>query len=119
MDAAKRKEIAAAWKSRRPNMGVFAVTCTETGDVFLGAAIDTDRAMNGVRARLDGGQHRCKQLQTLWNEHGAEGFEYKVVELLEYDDPKDVGPDDLEALHALVAESMPNEVRLYRGWFSP
>lgn len=86
MDAAKRKEIAAAWKSRRPSMGVFAVTCAATGDVFLGTAVDTDRAMNGVRARLDGGLHRCKQLQALWNERGAEGFEYEVVELLEYDD---------------------------------
>lgn len=112
MDAAKRKEIAAAWKSRRPNMGVFAVTCAATGDVFLGAAVDTDRAMNGVRARLDGGLHRCKRLQALWNEHGAEGFEYEVVELLEYDDPGDVGPDDLEALLALVAERMPEAVRL-------
>lgn len=112
MDAAKRKEIAAAWKSRRPNMGVFAVACTETGDVFLGAAVDTDRAMNGVRARLDGGQHRCKQLQALWNERGAEGFEYEVVELIEYDDLDDVGPDDLKALLALVAERMPEAVRL-------
>ena len=112
MDAAKRKEIAAAWKSRRPNMGVFAVTCTATGDVFLGAAVDADRAMNGVRARLDGGLHRCKQLQALWNEYGAEGFEYEVVELLEYDDPGDIGPDDLEALLALVAERMSEAVRL-------
>lgn len=112
MDAAKRKEIAAAWKSRRPNMGVFAVTCAATGDVFLGAAVDTDRAMNGVRARLDGGLHRCKQLQALWNEYGAEGFEYEVVELLEYDDPNDVGPDDLEALLALVAERRPETARL-------
>lgn len=107
MDTRQRKEAAAAWKSRRPNMGVFMVRCEPTGDTFIGTSPDTDRAMNGVHARLDTGMHRNKSLQALWDEHGADAFSYEVVELLEYDEPGDDHADDLAALLALTAERFP------------
>lgn len=112
MDTQRRKEATVAWKSRRPNMGVFAVRCEATGDTFVGTSPDTDRAMNGVRARLDTGMHRNKSLQALWDEHGADAFSYEVVELLEYDEPSDDYADDLAALLALVAERFPEAQRL-------
>lgn len=97
----RRKQLAEAYKSRRPNMGVVALRCIPTNERFLGTTRDAEKELNSLRAKLDGGQHPNKQLQELWNAHGENGFAYTVEQTLDYEDPADVTADDLEALREL------------------
>lgn len=112
MDNERKKQPIQAWKNRKPEMGVFSLTCTATGDAFLGATLDAKRAFNGIRARLENDMHPNKALQALWNEHGEDSIVYEVVALLDYDDPGEDHAEDLQALLDLCLDENPEAQRL-------
>lgn len=107
MDTNRKKELQASYKSRRPEMGVVELHCVATGERFLGTTRDAAKELNSLCAKLDGGQHPNRQLQELWNVHGADGFAFGVVDTLEYDDPSEVTADDLRALRELLLADDP------------
>ena len=52
MDREKRRELAEAYKNRRPDMGVVAIRCTATGSTFFGASKDIGADINSNRFKL-------------------------------------------------------------------
>ena len=93
MQTDRRKELRDAYKSRRPDMGVVELRCTATGQHFLGITRDAAKELNSLRAKLNGGGHPNRPLQQLWSEHGENGFDFRVADTLEYENPEDVSAD--------------------------
>lgn len=114
MQTDRRKQLAQAYKSRRPDMGVVSLRCTATGETFLGTTRDASKELNSLQAKLGGGQHPNKRLQELWSAHGAEGFEFAVADTLEYENPQDVTADDLNALRDLLLAEDPAARKIWK-----
>jgi len=80
-----RKEAIRKYKETKPDQGTFAIRCTSTGKVWVGAARNLYAARNGSWAALRLGSHHEKSLQVDWNAHGEPAFEFSVLEKLEED----------------------------------
>lgn len=114
METDRRKQLRDAYKSRRPVMGVVSLACIATGERFLGTTRDTSKEFNSLQAKLDSGGHPNRQLQQLWNAHGADGFAFEVVDTLEYEQPDDVTDDDLNALRELLLAEDPEARKIWK-----
>ena len=51
-DAARKKQLLEEYKNRRPEMGVIALTCRQTGESFLGASKNTQADFNSLCFKL-------------------------------------------------------------------
>ena len=102
MQTDRRKELRDAYKSRRPDMG------------FLGITRDAAKELNSLRAKLNGGGHPNRPLQQLWSEHGENGFDFRVADTLEYENPEDVSADDLQALRDLLLAEDPEARKIWK-----
>jgi hypothetical protein len=80
-----RKEAIKEFKARKVARGVFAVRCTATGKVWVESSLNLDAAQNGLWHFLRNGHHDDKGLQAEWNVHGAEAFQFEVLEELDED----------------------------------
>jgi hypothetical protein len=67
-----------------------------------------------VREVNDMDKEKRKQLQNLWKQHGETGFEQRVAETLEYENPEDVSWDDLDTLLELCLSRDDKASRIYR-----
>jgi hypothetical protein len=76
MDKQRRREIVQAYKERKPQVGVFQVRCSATGDT----------QQNGIWFGLRMGSYRSKTMQAAWKAHGEAAFELSVVERFEDDE---------------------------------
>ena len=112
MDLKRKKELLNEWKNRRPEMGIITIRCKDTGDLFAGISKDTQVEFNSQQFKLSVNLHPNKQLQKLWEQYGENGFDYTVVKVLKYEDPKEDQTDKLmELLDEYLAE-MPQARRL-------
>lgn len=103
MDKRKRKELAAAWKNRHPEIGVLSIRCNVTKDTFLFVSADIRVGFNRHLFQLNADMHPNKALQALWNQHGQSAFSCNVVKTLVYDDPLE---DQAEKLEELLADCL-------------
>ena len=103
MDKQKKKELLEQYKFRKPEMGIIAMRCTATGDLFLDISKDTVRGFNRYKVQLDTKTHPNRKLQELWNAYGEGSFECTVFRKHEYDDPAD---DQTAALNKLLDECL-------------
>ncbi|HEU0119639.1 MAG TPA: GIY-YIG nuclease family protein [Bryobacteraceae bacterium] len=73
------------WKERKPAYGIYAVRCSATGEVWVGATRDLHAAPNGLFFTLRTGVHRELRLQQEWTRHGEPAFAFEVLETLKED----------------------------------
>jgi len=85
MAAAARKTAIDEYKNRKPHRGVFAVRCSATRHVWVGASPNLEAARNGAWFTLRAGSHRDAALQAEWREHGEASFRYDILEELDDD----------------------------------
>jgi hypothetical protein len=83
-----RKEAIREFKERKPLLGAYAVRCTSTGRVWVGASRNLDATKNGCWFCLRNGSHLEKSLQDEWNVQGESSFQYEILSTLD----KDVHP---------------------------
>lgn len=67
------------------NCGVYAITNTVNGHVYIGSAVNISRRWNGHRLKLVNNRHGNSHLQNSWNKYGADCFEFAVLERCEID----------------------------------
>lgn len=91
MEKQRRREIVQAYKERKPSLGVFTVTCTATGEVWIGQSRALHTQQNGIWFSLRLGSHRNRALQAAWTAHGEAAFVYAVVEQIDTDDLNAMG----------------------------
>lgn len=83
LSSAERKEINRKYKEQKPNMGIFAVRCGASGQVWVGSSRNLDAAKNSHWFALGHGSHRERSLQEAWSIYGADAFAYEVLEKLD------------------------------------
>lgn len=82
-------------------MGVIAITCKQTGEMFIDSCTDTQFIFNRHRFQLAANLHPNNRLQTLWKQYGENSFEYSIIRRMEYK----IGEEKLEEkLEQLVNE---------------
>ncbi|WP_180994511.1 GIY-YIG nuclease family protein [Clostridium sp. chh4-2] len=114
MDIKRKKELLTEWKNRNPEMGVISFRCKCTGQSFLGISKDTKADYNSNHFKLLMGGHPNKRMQELWNRCGEDTFEYAVLKVLKYDDPKADHKDELEALREKCLAADPQAEKIWR-----
>lgn len=80
MDMKRKMELLNEWKNRRPEMGLIAITCKSTSEMFVDISTDTQFAFNRHRFQLSANLHPNKRLQQLWQQYGENGFDYCGLE---------------------------------------
>ncbi len=93
-------------------MGVVAVKCSTTGDLFFDTTRDTATWFNRHRFELAGKNHRNKPLQALWNRYGEDDFALTVVSALKYDNEEEVTAKDLKELLELCLLEYPEAKKI-------
>ena len=94
-----KAEIKRAYKQFKPPMGVYRITNTHNGTVFVGFATDLPARFNRHRAELKFGHHRNKELQEAWNSPGESAIEFEVLDELDHeDDPQTSRDEELRVL---------------------
>ena len=48
MDVKRKMELLYEWKNRRPEMGLIAITCKSTGEMFVDISTDTQFALTVI-----------------------------------------------------------------------
>jgi len=91
-----KKEAIAKFKERKPLLGVYAVRCTASGRVWVGASRNLEAARNAIWFSLRLGIHRERPIQDEWNSFGESAFEYEVLDKLAEDAPAMLVPDLLK-----------------------
>ena len=81
----ERKEAIRKFKERKPAVGIFAVRCGTTGDVWVGASRNLDATRTGAWFALRLGSYPHRGLQQEWNRHGEPAFAYEVLDTLDDD----------------------------------
>lgn len=84
----QKKELTNKFKEQKVSMGIFAVRCTATGQLWIGSARNLEANRNGIWFSLRIGSHRDAGLQTVWNAQGESAFEYEILERLKDDLPR-------------------------------
>jgi len=80
-----RKELVRQFKEIKVLAGIYAVRCAATGRVWVGPSRNLGATKNGLWSGLRAGMHRETSLQTEWNAHGEQAFEYEALEVLSED----------------------------------
>jgi hypothetical protein len=60
--------------------GIYSITNTITGRVYIGQAVNIAVRWSGHRGALRGGRHSNTGLQADWHTHGAAAFSFAVIE---------------------------------------
>lgn len=76
-----KKELKEMYKEMKIEAGVFTMTNTQTGKVFVGSFNNLKR-LNGFQFMLKTNTHTNKVLQADYNLYGQEAFEVEIVEYL-------------------------------------
>lgn len=66
-----------------PNYGVYAVTCTATGEQYIGSASFMTQRFSRHRCDLRRGMHWNPRMQEAWAKHGEGAFTFTVLERLD------------------------------------
>jgi hypothetical protein len=95
MDKQSRRDAVREYKERKLSAGVFAVRCTASGQVWVGAARDLDQKQNGVWFGLRTGGYPNREMQAAWDAHGETAFAYEPLEVLDTDGASRMGLDTM------------------------
>lgn len=111
LSSERRKELQDKYKQMKPDMGIFAVINKSNGKHFLETTQNLKGKINSVTFQLKSGGHPNKELQKDWRELGANNFEFKIIEKLEYDEDesKTDYTDELELLKIIWMEKLTKE----------
>ena len=99
MNVESRAELKRAYKETPPETGVFVITNTKNGKVYLGSSLNLRGPLNRHRFMLNHGSNWVKGLQADWKLFGADAFTFEVVELVKRTEDPDF--DVNEALQKL------------------
>jgi len=86
MDQPARKAAASAFKERPDEPGIYALTCTPTGEQWVGRAPHLPSAETRLRFSLRMASTPHRSLAAAARAHGEAAFRFEVVERIETED---------------------------------
>lgn len=102
-----RSELKRRYRENPPEAGIYRITNTANGKVFIGKSLNVRGKLNGQMFELKLGSHRNRALQKDWNEFGDGSFAFDVVDILKpADDPLRDMSEDLAALEEAWLEKL-------------
>jgi len=102
-----RSELKRRYRENPPEAGIYRITNTANGKVFIGKSLNVRGKLNGQMFELKLGSHRNRALQKDWNEFGDGSFAFDVVDILKPDDnPQRDMSEDLAALEEAWLEKL-------------
>jgi hypothetical protein len=102
-----KEELKKEYKLNPPKMGIFRITNTVNGKIYLVATKNLPAAYNRFPFSLKGGNYFIRDLQKEWNEFGEAAFKFDELDVLEFrEDPNYDYTDDLEELLQLWLEKL-------------
>ena len=60
--------------------GIYKITCTANGRIYVGSAVDLERRKHDHFKRLKRGTHSNQRLQNAYNKYGRKAFTFDVLE---------------------------------------
>ena len=60
-------------------IGVYSITNTANGKIYIGSSVNIDKRFAGHRNALNKGKHENSHLQRAWDKHGIESFRFAVL----------------------------------------
>jgi len=75
-----KKQAKLDYKLNPPQMGVFQIRNMVNEKVFITSSMNVPGFINRITFQLNAGTHPSKSLQKDWNESGAEGFAFEILE---------------------------------------
>jgi hypothetical protein len=92
MDKSRRKELLREYAERAPSIGIFAVTCAPTGQVWVGWSKALDKRKNSLWFQWNaGGDAGAPDVRDAWKTYGADAFSYGILETIDEDNPHKLG----------------------------
>ncbi len=102
-----RKALICEYKESLRPMGVYRVHNIVNDKSFVGTSTDLPSMLNRQQAQLRMGRHPNLALQRDWNQLGADGFEFEILDTLTVTERSDYDPtQDLRALEELWLEKL-------------
>jgi hypothetical protein len=96
-----------AYKENPPAAGIFQITNTLNGKVWIGKGMNVHGILNSQQAQLQFGSHKNPDLQQDYNRYGVEKFDFKVLDQLEMSNKTSHEiQEDLATLEALWLEKL-------------
>ncbi len=80
-----RKEAIRQFKEMKPEAGIYALRCTATGRVWIGATLNLAATRNRCWFTLRNRLSLDKSLQEEWDKQGESAFQYEILDSLEKD----------------------------------
>jgi hypothetical protein len=82
MKGPDRKAAITAYNERKQVVGVFAVRCSVSGEIWVGKTPNLDTIQNRFWFTLRQRAHPNRELQSAWSAHGEASFSFEVLEQL-------------------------------------
>jgi hypothetical protein len=102
-----RSEARREYKEAPPAAGIYTLLNRSSGLRLIASSPNVEAALNRHRFALGVGSHRNKRLQQDYDELGADGFAFEILERVDRTDPRvrDLS-EELEVLEALWHERL-------------
>jgi len=102
-----RNELKRQYKEEPRRAGIFVITNTANGKVFLGSSTNLSGPLNKHRFALKVGRHLNAGLQADWNQFGPDAFTFEIVdEVTIKDDPSFRLDEELGFLEEMWLEKL-------------
>jgi len=82
----RRRELVREYKEQRQQIGVYAVRCAATGEVWVSGSPNLEKQQNSTWFQLRIGGHPNRALQAAWTAHGEHAFSFEIVAELNDDE---------------------------------
>jgi len=92
MDKAQRKDLARAYRQRTTAAGIVMLTCSTTGEAWVGATKNLDAAKTSLFFQLRSGVYAIKDIQAAFKAHGESAFAFETLETISPENPQIVAP---------------------------
>ncbi len=102
-----RKELKEEYKQKKFRMGIFCITNTVNGKIFIGSSLDLVAIWHAQRFQLNAGMHPNEKLQQDWNQFGSENFMYEIIEEIIQSDETTIDYNkEVKVLEALAMDEL-------------
>ena len=103
MEKQDRKLAIANYKERKSPIGVFAVICNATGEVWVGTSRNLAAQQNSLWFSLRHGASPFPSLKAAWTQHGESEFRFEELDRLKDDFSEMLRADELKKRQKLWA----------------
>ncbi len=102
-----KKAIKKQYKESLTPMGIYQITNTVNGKIFIGRAMNVPGKLNSINFQLAGGRHMCRELQADYVRLGKDKITVAVLDYLEpKNDPTYDYANDLQTLEEIWLEKL-------------